>query len=249
MNKFAKIADGLAGWLTFEQRCGRYKLFSESYITSAVGQLLQYRYPGRRVFSEVEHPMLSELKDGPGKKPRLDFAVESSERGKYDLVLEIKWVSKSPTLLRDIVKDIVRLDLVLPTYASEAVIILVGKVKQIRSLFQDHALARETQLPTTYQPPSITGHNRNAIYFFHSLSQTRRDLYLKALQAFPNVQISRTIQLERSGPFPRVAITEQFEVYTWKVLPRGKKFYSENYEALSFEKLQQLSKHKPSSTK
>jgi hypothetical protein len=238
MNKFAKIADGLAGWLTFEQQCGRDLLFSESYFACAVGKLLQYRYPGR-VLAEVEHPILSKLKEGPGKKPRVDFAVTGEKKGKFEVVIEAKWVSKSPTLLRDIIRDIIRLDLILPNYSKEAIMILVGNVKEIKKLFQDPTLTYENPLPTTHQQISIEGHNRNAIYFFHNLSAPRRDLYSQVLQVFRDVEISRTIQVERSGPFPRKTTTDHYEVYIWKIMPRGKKFKPEEYDELSLERLSQ----------
>ena len=229
MNKFAKIADGLAGWLTFEQRCGRYSLFSESYFACAVGQLLQYRYPGR-VLAEVKHPVLSEVKEGPGKKPRIDFAIASDNEGKYDLVVEIKWVSKSRTLLRDIIRDVIRLDLILPSYANEAILILAGNVKQIRKLFQEPALAPITHLTKTYQPPSLEGDNRNALYFFHALTPSRRKLYLQALQNFHNIKISRGIQMQRSGSSLLKTTNDQYLVFIWKIKPTGMKFSPDEYE-------------------
>lgn len=237
MNKFAKIADGLGGWLTFEQRCGRYPLFSESYFACAIGQLLQYCYPGR-VLAEVKHPVLSDLKDGRGKKPRIDFAVTGDEKGKYDLVVETKWVSNSPSLPQDIIRDIIRLELVLPIYAKEAVLVLVGNVKRIRRLFQNPALVHEDLFRAPYHPPSIEGHNKNAVYFLHALSPARRELYLRAVQTFQNVEISRVIQLERSGPFPRMTTTDQYVVYIWTIIPKGKKFKSGEYATMSLEKSQ-----------
>jgi hypothetical protein len=42
-NAFSKIAEGLAGWLSFERRCGRAHLFSESYLAYPLAQLLKYR--------------------------------------------------------------------------------------------------------------------------------------------------------------------------------------------------------------
>ena len=66
MNKFAKIAEGLASWLNFELRAGREDLFSESYLAQPLGQLIQYRYKGR-VRSEIEHPVLIVLMRGKSR--------------------------------------------------------------------------------------------------------------------------------------------------------------------------------------
>ena len=88
MNVYSKIAEGLAAWLTFEQRCGRVNLFSEASLAHPLGQLLQYRYPGR-VRAEVEHPVLATLHTQRGRKPSVDFVVDGA-RGLYDLVVECK---------------------------------------------------------------------------------------------------------------------------------------------------------------
>jgi hypothetical protein len=236
MNKFAKIADGISGWLTFEQRCGRSPLFCESYLAYPVGQLLQHRYPGR-VLSEVEHPVLSEMKEGPGKKPRVDFAVTGADR-KYDLVVEAKWVSRSSSLVRDIIRDVVRLDLVLPDFAREAILVLVGNVRDLRKLFQDPNLQPQAGRTGGKQPLSLSGDSRNAVYFFHSLSHLGRQFNLQVLRPFKDVKVSRVIQLERSGPYPRSTTTDQYEVYIWKVMPRGVRFKVDDYEVLSLSNIQ-----------
>jgi hypothetical protein len=125
MNLYSKIAQGLAAGLSFERRCGRENLFSEASLAHPLGDLLQYRFPGR-VRAEVKHPVLAKLHTGPGKKPRIDFAVDGPE-GVYRLVVEAKWASQSPTLLPDLLGDIVRLHLLLGGYANEAVLVLAGQ--------------------------------------------------------------------------------------------------------------------------
>ncbi len=130
MNQCSKISDGLAGWLTFELRCGRKELFRESLIAQPLHQLLlNHRFPGR-VICEVNHPVLSPLAKGPGRKPSIDFAV-TGENNRYSAVIETKWVSKSQTILRDLIRDIVRLDLLVPSIADEGFIILAGNKRDI----------------------------------------------------------------------------------------------------------------------
>ena len=225
MNRISKIADGLGSWLTFEQRCGRSPLFCESYLAYPLGQLLQHRFPGR-VVSEVDHPVLSGEKHGPGRKPRIDFIVTGRD-SKFDLVVETKWVSKSPTLTRDIFRDIVRLDLLLPNFANEAVLILAGNVRDLRRLLGDPILQPEDGKPILVRQDYV----KSSVHFFYRLSPERRGFYLKVLKTFSGVEISSTIQLLRSGPFPREAITEQYQVYLWRILPRGSKFKAKEYES------------------
>lgn len=237
MNVFAKIADGLAGWLTYEQWCERQPLFCESYLALPLAELLQGQYPGR-VLSEVVHPVLVQHKEGRGAYPRIDFAVTGQDDTKYELTIETKWVSESPTLLRDIIRDIVRLDLLLPTYAKEAIIVLAGNKRDTRRFFE-HPLLQAPKPDTAVYKHLLTpdGHNRSTIYFFHAITPPIRQILLNVLEAFEGVEVSRVIQIERSGPFPRSTTTKQYEVYVWKVKPCGKKFKAEDYKILSQEVL------------
>jgi len=145
-NTIAKIAEGLAAWLKFEKRCGREPLFGESYVAYPLGQLLQYRYPGR-IFAELKHPVLTSTKMGRGRKPRIDFGI-MGDAGILDLAIETKWASQSPTLLRDIVRDVVRLDLMVPTYARRGMVVLAGKTRNLNH----SSKARGSQAPPNSLP-------------------------------------------------------------------------------------------------
>src|SRR6266852_4785608 len=128
MNTYGKIAEGLAAWLTFEHRCVRANLFSEASLAHPLGNLLQYRFDGR-VLAEVEHSVLAPLQKGRGSNPRVDFAVTGSE-GIFDLVVEAKWVSNSPTLPSDCLRDIIRLDLMRRAHSREALLLLAGEQRE-----------------------------------------------------------------------------------------------------------------------
>ncbi|HHT9116187.1 MAG: hypothetical protein HY607_04015 [Planctomycetes bacterium] len=214
MNKYSEIADGLASWLTFELRAGREALFCESYLTYPLGQLLQYQYPGR-VLSEVEHPILAEDKKGPGKKPRIDFVVTGQDE-KYDVVIETKWVSKSPTLLRDIIRDIVRLDLLISNYAREALLVVAGQAKEFFALFENSQFKPHPNHLSSNHILPLGNHIRASVRFV-PIPKFRSVLYSQVLSAFEGIEISKSIQLERSGPFPRNATTKHYEVYLWKI--------------------------------
>jgi len=221
MNKYAKIAEGLAAWLMFEQRCGRSNLFSESSLAHPLGQLLQYRFPGR-VHAEVEHPILAPKHIGVGQKPRIDFAVKD-ETGAFpfDLVVETKWVSGSPNLLRDILRDLVRLDLIRRQHARDALFILAGEMKAIRKLFQaaafqpvpNHANSR-TLLPLNPLKPS-------ASLRFSPVPKARKSLYTRALAPFTGVELSELLHLRFSGPFPRNANSTSYGIYLWRLVYPG----------------------------
>jgi hypothetical protein len=227
MNKYSKIAEGLAAWLTFEQRCGRANLFSESSLAHPLGQLLQYRYPGR-VSSEVEHPVLAPRHTRAGQKPRIDFAVKDLT-GEYDfdLVVETKWASKSPNLLRDILRDLVRLDLIQREHSRDALFILAGEMKAIRRLFQAGAFQAlpnqpnsRTLLPLNMQKPGSLR--------FMSVAKSRESLFARALEPFAGMELSKSVYLRFSGPFPRDANSTSYGIYLWRLTyPGGERFIPE----------------------
>jgi len=216
MNKNSKIAEGLAAWLTFEQRCGRANLFSESSLAHPLGQLLQYRYPGR-VHSEVQHPVLAPSHLGSGQKPRVDFAVKDlTGEYEFDLVVETKWASRSPNLLRDILRDLVRLDLMQRKHARDALFILAGEMKAIRKVFQagafqalpNHPNSR-TLLPLNIEKPGSLR--------FVSVARSRESLFARVLAPFAGMEISKSVYLRFSGPFPRSANSTSYGIYLWRL--------------------------------
>ena len=217
MNVYSKIAEGLAAWLAFELRCGRVRLFSESSLAHPLGQLLQYRYGGR-VRAEAEHSALATHHTGAGRKPSVDFVVDG-DGGLYDLAVECKWASRSPTLLRDIIRDVVRLDLLMGSHCRNALLVLAGEKRTIDKLFshaqfQPHPhLSSKTILP-------IGSHTKASIRFV-PVPEFRRALYARALEPFRGLEISRSIRLERSGPFPRDANSKSYQVYVWRVVKHG----------------------------
>lgn len=215
MNIYSKIADGLAAWLTFEQRCGRVNLLSESSLAHPLGQLLQYRYEGR-VRGEVEHPVLAPFQTGVGPKPRIDLVVDGAG-GKYDLVVETKWVSSSPTLLRDIIRDVVRLDLLLGAHAREALLVLAGEKRKVARLFSHtQFLPHRQRLGSKHILPM--GNHTKASVRFVPIPQFRRSPYARVLKPFCGVAVSNSIRVERSGPFPRNANADSHEVYVWRLI-------------------------------
>jgi len=222
MNTYGKIAEGLAAWLTFEHRCGRANLFSEASLAHPLGNLLQYRFDGR-VLAEVEHSVLAPLQKGRGSKPRVDFAVTGSE-GIFDLVVEAKWASNSPTLPSDFLRDIVRLDLMGRAHAREALLLLAGEQREVRKLFRNPAfLPHPTPSAKTYayrgnKDLLPIGDKFKASLRFAPVSPHRRAVIMRALRPFASLPVSRLVRIERSGPFPRNATARSYEVYLWRVM-------------------------------
>lgn len=127
-----RLADGLAGWLTFEFSCFRGYLFSEKYLAMPVGQLLLANTRGV-VHAEQNHPILA-TPGRRGRPPQLDFVVLEGERP--TLAVETKWVGNSTVRPVDLLWDCVRLHLAGQHYGCEAILVLGGLNKRIKDLFK-----------------------------------------------------------------------------------------------------------------
>lgn len=74
MNLRRKLTEGVGGWLQFEYHCNRSGLFSEKYLSVPIGHILN-SITADRVIAEFKHPVLAKAKDGPGRRPEVDFVV------------------------------------------------------------------------------------------------------------------------------------------------------------------------------
>jgi len=153
-----------------------------------------------------------------GRRPSIDFFVPKGTTNGA-VAIETKWVSKSPTLLRDILRDIIRLDLLLPKHADDALMILAGKRDDCEKLFSSKRFAREriNMPPITILP---TGRKSKSTLRFEKPALWRSDLYCSALQPFIGCKVSREITVFLSGPFPREALKRDYIVYIWRLVHR-----------------------------
>jgi hypothetical protein len=214
-NKTAQIAEGLAAWLRFEKRCGREQMFSESYLAHPLAQLFRHRYVGR-IVTEFEHPVLSNLKTGPGNKPRIDFGI-GGVGNVLDVAVETKWLSHSPTLLPDIVRDLVRLDLLVPNHAQSGLLMVAGRTKDFNRILESetflgppHIRGAKPLLPIDNSVRSLNLRNPPAY---------RRAFIGKVLSAFKATSVSERIPIVCAGPFPLDARMSDYQVYVWALRP------------------------------
>jgi hypothetical protein len=217
-----KIATGLNSWLSFEQMCGRKSLFSESYLAYPIAQLLATEF-GAGLVSEYKHPVLAPLKCTSGDKPRLDFAVLQND-GKVELAVETKWLSSSKTLHKDIIKDLVRLELVRHHQGCEAWLIVAGPANSFESLVNCDKFA---PYPNKYKSNPLLPHGktRQGILRLDPVSKYRKELISSALESFGGIEMSQVLHLTRFGPFPEAPKNNACVVYLWRLNhtgPRGR---------------------------
>lgn len=74
-----RLVEGVGAWLQFETHCNRRGLFSEKYLSTAIGQIFGAVY-GSNVHAEARHPVLANYQSGPGKRARIDFAAFNSKK-------------------------------------------------------------------------------------------------------------------------------------------------------------------------
>lgn len=212
-----RLAHGLNSWLTFEEMCGRSALFSESYLTAPLGQLLASRY-GARLIAEYPHPVLTTGKTGVGRKPALDFAVLDAP-AHVELAIETKWLSKSNTLHRDIITDLVRLALVVNAHEAEGWLIVAGKAPNLKKFitspkYKGHPkhLGSDPILPI--------GKTRSGTLRLHPPALFRGKLLASALKPFDGLKLPKSISTTYFGPNPDDLATGQYVTCLWRVNKR-----------------------------
>jgi hypothetical protein len=153
----------------------------------------------------------------------VDFAVSGAD-GKYDLVIEAKWASQSPTLIPDILADIVRLYLLLGSNARDAVLLFAGERRTIEkvfdsTMFQPAPKGLPNQAGYLYSANKTIlplGKNIKSSLRFAPVPPHRRLLYLRVLKPFVGVPVPKLVHVIRSGPYPLVANASTHQVYFWR---------------------------------
>lgn len=214
MNKYNQIGIGLASWLEFEIRAGRESLFCESYLSNPIGQLLQATYKAH-VVAEMEHKVLKERHQGAGRKPHFDFGV-IGEASELLAAIECKWLSQSKTLARDILIDLVRLRLLYPHYAKEAFLIVAGKMKHFKELFEDKGLQPHPKQWNSHFLLPTENDNGSSIRFIPK-ARFRESLFQQVLSPFQGLDVPQSIRIERAIPNPRSAVSNTYQVYVWRL--------------------------------
>ncbi len=215
------IVEAIGYWLNFEYACKRTELFNERYMSYPIGQFLMARY-GHQVRTEYIHPVLTREKTGQGAKPKIDFVVLKQKDSNTDdelieLAIETKWCSKSNTLVRDIIRDLIRLSLLIHEYDCSAYFILAGKKKDIISLFNDEKFAKSQNIvsskPILESQPNLIASTLR----LGNPSTFRKKILNDALIPFQNLEIPFSIRTTKFGEYPKNIKTSQYAVYGWRL--------------------------------
>lgn len=126
LSRLGRMTKAVAAWLNFERLCYREKLFSEYYMRFPIGQFLTARFSAG-VRSEYKHKALDLGRRG--RKPCIDYAVKIGS--KVVLGVETKWIGDVNSTARDIMRDIVRLELFANDTGARAALIVAGTKKKV----------------------------------------------------------------------------------------------------------------------
>lgn len=216
---FAKVlTGGIAAWLEFERACDRSGLFSEKYLASAVGQILGAR-TGNRVEAEFTHPVLAPLKQGPGRRPQVDFVVRD-ENAKIVLAVESKWAGRTSPSTKDILWDLVRLELIAHHENARCIFLLAGTGAKLKAIFGDPAFSDAETKP--HRRP-VLRHENNAVHVtpLVPLVPVRFDMLKKMFEPYREFRFVEHVTSRRTAPRPEVAKSREYQVIAWEILPRS----------------------------
>lgn len=214
------IVECVGYWLNYEHLCKRRELFSERYLSFPIGQFLIARH-GHFVKMEYPHPFLNDSIGKKGKKASIDYVVVNKERG-IELAIETKWISGSPTLVRDIVRDLIRLELVARNCDASAYFILAGEKKRADSLFKSIAFNGNKKNPAPILPIQ---EGKQKTLKLDNCQKHKEKIIAAAVELFKNVDIGKSIHVKRFGAYPRDVKDNQFVVYGWRIKKRSNGTY------------------------
>jgi hypothetical protein len=208
-----RLAEGIGGWLIFEQHCNKVGLFSERYLSFPIGQILSSIY-GSNVHSEFIHPVINKYVTGRGAKAKVDFAVLNDSM-EPTLVIETKWIGQTAPSIQSILWDLIRLESLASEYNSSCIFILGGKKKKLQAFFNssDFQMRKSARpspiLPTTHRSLStlnLTSDDPGHLSTWRPIMKKWQEM------PFPN-----KIQTQLFKPFPADCTLEQYQIYSWRV--------------------------------
>lgn len=228
MNIARHLSRGTAGWLSFEFHCERGRLFEEKYLSAPIGQILAGRFVGK-VETEVEHPLLTEQTVGPGKRPKIDFAVRQNDE--FLVAVEAKWAGATPLKVEAIIWDLIRLELLAHHFGCQSFFVLAGQRKRIKKLF-DSAAFRAERADGTPRPILKEGTHRSLGMKLDYPPNQRRAIIKRIVNKYPEIEIPSKVSSGQPFVHPVNCNGSDFQVYVWQIKPAANRecFTAKNHK-------------------
>jgi hypothetical protein len=222
-----KLASGVTSWLNFEFWCNRGDLLSEKSLAQPIGQILSGEFETEaRIKAEVIHPYLKRVTKKKGSLPKLDFAIvepdknetnklKQFENGNWIMVSESKWIGETLITFKQVVWDLIRLELIAYHKGCSAYFILSGFHKKMTvAIGQTHFYSgKKTTLITEKKKTKI-------ILDLTKLEQKTKDYINNKLLKYKDVEIPGILCFEHPHFSPDAKskkINMSFETVVWEV--------------------------------
>tara|TARA_R110002096_G_scaffold137252_1_gene290513 strand:- start:801 stop:1499 length:699 start_codon:yes stop_codon:yes gene_type:complete len=215
MKTIRKISEGVAGWLLYEFHCMNADMFDEKYLTKPIGNILKAKY-GNRVEAEYNHPILNKYKTGKGRPPQIDLVIKN-EKGELIAAVESKWYGNSPVKVKDIMWDLVRLEIIRNEYDIPCFFVLGGMKKRLNDLFKSQTFLE----PNVYgkEKPLLTTseHGRNFFYLTNPTSKRNR-LIRNEFHQYSELTVPEKISVQNPSYYPKQGKNADHQIFAWEVL-------------------------------
>jgi hypothetical protein len=217
-SRLKNILQAISLWLNFEKICHKENLFNEKYLSYPIGQFLQSRFT-KGVHPQYPHPLLNPKR--VGSKPKIDFVVKETRDGNESMkiAIETKWLSGSRTLLKDCIRDVLRLAVLAELDNNTACYFIVcgrysdwlTKIENNSNFYYVKRNGRRVYLLNL----GIPGHNNICPLSPHKkfdkiMSSALSDLNLK-------VGLPEKIRITHYGKFPNQPKRSEYIAIGWKI--------------------------------
>ncbi|WP_256838938.1 hypothetical protein [Ornithinimicrobium faecis] len=226
-----RLSDGLYGKLEYDFACQRGHGFGEAYVHGALIDLLASNLDSSAYSIESGYAVAELQPDKPddaksGRKREVDFAVisraDSTDNSKVQLCLEVKWAGSSHATPINVLRDLVRLQLVVDANPrAVALFVLAGPKRDVpkllgHPLFTACDARRRSHRILSYPPTGTTQNNYRLSVTGPCMSRhLAHSTYTPLLETFPRLPASVRTSTYR----PSHAAPPNWEVQVLRVFP------------------------------
>lgn len=216
MKPVSIIAQAVGAWLQYEFACDRSNLFCESYLAVPIANALATIYRNQ-VRSEYLHPVLAPTRQGPGRRPEVDFAVVANYPD-VTCVLESKWIGKVGVSAGDILWDLLRLELIAHNSKAPAFFLLAGQRRVLDKFFESKTFLGAQTSAGRHRPLLKLPGRRGGNIRVDTPNHDRQPAFNKLFRDYQRTSFTSQITTSRGVAYPESCPLYQYQAYAWQVL-------------------------------
>jgi hypothetical protein len=141
-----RVSEGVTAKLDFDYSCNRGNSFGEYHVHGVVNEVLSANIdPNKhKITSGFPHALLK--RPGRGRQPEIDFAIHSRVSSALFLAAEVKWAGSAHCTVKNILKDLIRLQLIANAeHQAECFMLISGRKDNFDRLFNEKLLIQGTK--------------------------------------------------------------------------------------------------------